>query len=175
MESTPLTRFTLFPSLPTELRLKIYSHIHALLCSTFGNRILKISYSPSLSRYISNTAPPLLLSISPESRFYALSMYQYTFLSLGPSNPYKKTTNPKAPLPIPIRHQNDILYISELFPLLSTHLHDFLYNLSTSASRHLIRRLAVDLRVWNQLCENGFLGILGRMRGLREVDMVVEL
>lgn len=30
------------------------------------------------------------------------------------------------------------------------------------------------MRVWHQLCEDGLLGVLGGMRGLREVCLVVE-
>jgi hypothetical protein len=54
-------------------------------------------------------------------------------------------------------------------------MHDLLYNMSTSPSRHFIQKLAIDRRVWNELCENGLLGIIARWRRLREVDMVVEL
>jgi hypothetical protein len=178
--SSPPT-FTLFPLLPTELRLKIYKHILAL---TIIPRILKISYSPSLNRYISNIPPPVLLSISSESR--AFTLQTYTNLSLGPSCAWRprlsptshqyryQTPAPSRGLPIPICYSNDTLYISSLFPLLTTHMHDFLWNLSTSSSRHHIQSLSIDLRVWNILCENGFVGLLARMRSLREVCLVVE-
>jgi hypothetical protein len=173
--------FTLFPLLPTELRLKIYRHILALNTTP---RILKISYSPSLNRYISNVPPPVLLSINSESRVYTLQTY--TNLSLGPSCPWRprlspsshqycyQTPAPSKGLPIPIRYATDTLYISSLFPLLTTHMHDFLWNLSTSTSRHHIQSFSIDLRVWNILCENGFVGLLARMRSLREVCLVVE-
>jgi hypothetical protein len=175
MESiTRPATFTLFPLLATELRLKIYKHILALNTTP---RILKISYSPSLNRYISNISPPVLLSISSESRAYTLQTY--TNLSLGPSWPWRprlspqsqqyryQTPAPSKGLPIPICYRTDTLYISGLFPLLPTHMHDFLWNLSTSSSRHHIKSLSIDLRVWNILCENGFRGLLARMRSLR--------
>jgi 2EXR family len=173
--------FLLFPLLPSELRLNIYKQTLALNSTP---RILKISYSPSLNRYISNTPPPILLSISSESRAYILQ--NYTNLSLGPSCPWQprlspqshqyryQTPGPTPGLPIPICYATDTLYISALFPLLTTHLHDFLWNLSTSSSRHHIRSLSIDLRVWNILCENGFIGLLARMRSLKEVCLVVE-
>jgi hypothetical protein len=182
MESTTsLAAFALVPLLPAELRLKIYKHILALSSQP---RILKISYSPSLKRYISNTPPPVLLSTSSESRAYTLQTY--TNLSLGPSCLWRprlspistqhryQNPSPTPGLPIPICYATDTLYISSLFPLLTTHLHDFLWNLSTSSSRHHIQSLSIDLRVWNILCENGFIGLLARMRSLREVCLVVE-
>jgi hypothetical protein len=181
---TAFTSFTLFSQLPTELRLKVYKHILALHSTP---RILKISYSPSLDGYISNIPPPVLLSTSPESRAYTLQTY--THLSLGPpcsrptvlspsSRQYCYQTPVPTPgilrLPIPICYATDTLYISSLFPVLNTHLYDFLWNLSTSFSRHHIQSLSIDLRVWSTLCENGFLGLLAKMRSLREVCLVVE-
>jgi len=151
----PLT-FHPFPHLPTELRLQIYT-------LTLHPRILKISYSPVHQTYISNTAPPVLLSLTHESRLLALSTYLP--LHLGRPSPHHI---------IPFSPSTDTLYISSLAPFLPTHLPDLLYNLSTTPHRHTIRRFALDLRVWQECCEKGLLGILGRMRGLREVDIVVE-
>ena len=89
---------------------------------------------------------------------------------------HHSTATEQTALPIPIDISLQTLYISSLSPLLNTlqFQHTFLFHLSTSPSRHLIRYLAVDLRVWNELCENGFLGVLARMRGLRGVRLVVE-
>ncbi|KUJ14627.1 uncharacterized protein LY89DRAFT_117893 [Mollisia scopiformis] len=160
--------FTLFRFLPTELRLKIYDLILALPPSTTEpRRILKISYSPSLSRYISATPPPTLLHLSHEARTYTQN--HYTPLLLG--------SNAKSPTfhaSIPISFLQDTLYLSSLSPLLFTHLHDILFHLSTSPSRHQIQSLAIDLRCWSELIENGFGGLLARMRGLKEVLLVVE-
>lgn len=190
---SPLAAFHFFPHLPTELRLKIYEHMLALShASHSSTRILKISYSPSQGCYISNTPPPITLSISPESRLFTLSTHSY--LSLGPLPKVLKPVRPTIStsssssssssnkahskelygLPIPIAYNTDILYLSSLSPLLSTHLHSILYHFSTSPSRHLIQHLAIDFRVWAELCENGFLGIVSRMKALREVDLVVE-
>ncbi|PVH87984.1 hypothetical protein DL98DRAFT_224400 [Cadophora sp. DSE1049] len=187
---SPLATFHFFPHLPTELRLKIYKHILALShASHTSSRILKISFSPSLGCYKSNTPPPITLSISSESRLFTLSTHSY--LSLGPLPKVLKPVRPIISsssssssnsshskelygLPIPIAYSTDILYLSSLSPLLSTHLHSILYHFSTSPSRHLIQHLAIDFRVWAELCENGFLGIVSRMKALREVDLVVE-
>jgi hypothetical protein len=94
------TTFPLFPNLPTELRLKIYTHILHLTTPP----ILKISFTPD---YISNTAPPITLSICAESR--APTLEQYSYLQLGPSNL-------QGPL-IPINYSKQTLYISSLTPL----------------------------------------------------------
>jgi hypothetical protein len=172
-EATPLTTFTLFPNLPTELRLKIYTHILALSPST---PILKISYSPSPSRYISNTAPPITLSLCSDSRTQTLLSWSH--LALGAPLPSPRTclSSPShiPCYPIPICYSTQTLYLSGLSPILATHLHEIFFHLSTSAARHKIEKLAIDLRVWNELCENGFLTVVGRMKKLREVDLVVE-
>lgn len=226
---TSLRSFHHFTQLPTELRLKIYAHIELLdltraapptlpplsPVSAQALHILKISYSPSLDRYVSNTAPPVTLSICHESRDQTLLNWQHLLLGPSPKDGRKKDSRPRrvdeeglqgsavyqqsldaslafrtriSSLPssvatskltnsaIPINYKHTILYISSLSLLLSTlHFqHTFLFHLSTSPSRHLIRYLAVDLRVWNDLCEHGFLGVLGRMKGLRELKLVVE-
>jgi hypothetical protein len=151
----PPQTFPLFPLLPAELRLKIW------FWTLPPARILKISYSANHGTYISNTAPPLALSICHSSRLVAQSHYSY--LQLGPT-----------PIPIPISFPNDTLYISNLAPILSSHLADLLYNLAVSPSRHFLQSLSLDLRVWNELCENGLLSTLAKMRELREVNVVVE-
>lgn len=151
-----LTKFSLFTTLPAELRLKIWS----FLLPT--SRIVKITVSAVNNSYRPSSAPPVLFSICAETR--ALAQETYTYLQLG-STPYAA---------IPFNALTDNLYISNLAPILQTHLPDLLYNLSTSPSRSAIRRLAFDLRVWNECCEKGLLGVLGRMRELREVQIVVE-
>jgi hypothetical protein len=154
------TTFPLFPTLPTELRLAIYRQI--LVQST--PPILKISLCPSSNTYISNTIPPITLSICAESRILTLESWQY--LRLGGVKENK----------IPMNFETQTLYISSLTPLLLAPdlLQTFLYQLSTSSSRHHIQSLAVDLRVFHTLSENGFLGIIGGMRKLRCAKLVVE-
>ncbi|KAH7369814.1 hypothetical protein BKA65DRAFT_386033 [Rhexocercosporidium sp. MPI-PUGE-AT-0058] len=152
-----LKSFHFFPQLPTELRLKIYKHMLSLSYNSYSSsRILKISYSPSLGRYISNTPPPVTLSINSESRVLTLSTHSY--LSLGP-------------IPKALKPSGSTSSSSSISKSNSNHI---LYHFSTSPSRHLIQHLAIDFRVWAELCENGFLGIVSRMRALRELDLVVE-
>jgi hypothetical protein len=159
-----------------------------------AKRILQISYSPASGSYISNTPPPALLSVSAEARSYALEKYTNLCLGPCPAPPKVKVREavfnrpagtqigvgkrPKAAsaLPIPIHFSSDMLYISTPLPapLFSTHVNDLLFYLSTSSSRHHIQSLAFDLRVWNELTENGLIGILARMKALREVCLVVE-
>lgn len=177
MDSTPAT-FTLFPQLPTELRLKIYSDIQAF---TPNPRILKISYSPQLNCSISNTPPPILLSISSESRIYALKTYSY--LSLGP--PYPNVPPQSTPLvalhqlpvpwlPIPINYHTDTLYIS---PLTANQILSLLHNLASPHSfnsLNLITSISLDLRTFPSLSSHGLLSALARMKCLRELNLVVE-
>jgi hypothetical protein len=154
------TTFPLFPTLPTELRLAIYRQI--LAQST--HPILKISLCPSSKTYISNTVPPITLSICAESR--ALTLESWGYLRLGDGKEDK----------IPMNFESQTLYISSLLPLLLAPdlLQSFLYQLSTSPSRHHITSLAVDLRIFHTLSENGFLGIIGGMKKLRTAKLVVE-
>ncbi|KAI9052414.1 hypothetical protein LZ554_003760 [Drepanopeziza brunnea f. sp. 'monogermtubi'] len=180
-----LSTFHPFVRLPAELRLKIYDCMLALSHNSHkSTRILKISFCPSRGQYISNTPPPVTLCLCSESRLNTLSTHSY--LLLGPSQVPPQTpsssflslirqpTSSTGIIPIPISYSRDILYLSSLSPLLSTHLHRILYHFFTSPSRHLIQQLAIDFRVWAELCENGFLGAVSRMKALREVFLVVE-
>ncbi|KAK1783162.1 hypothetical protein QBC45DRAFT_155694 [Copromyces sp. CBS 386.78] len=63
--STPRT-FTLFPLLPTELRLAIWQ-------ASCHPRILEIHYCPSQDRCFTPSKPPVILSVCRESRHEALS------------------------------------------------------------------------------------------------------
>ncbi|RDL31910.1 uncharacterized protein BP5553_09312 [Venustampulla echinocandica] len=182
-ESTPppsiIPIFTLFPLLPPELRLRIFNEIllalvnneHAALNKSTPTTILKIRFSHSHQRYVASTSPPVTLSISSESRAFTLS--RYTYLQLGPAASHAPFSTALPPSEIPIHYPTTTLYIS-LRPLIGSSVHSFLYHLSTSPSRHLIRSIAVDLRIWNRLCEDGFMGVLAGMKALREVIMVVE-
>lgn len=78
MESVvlPFTCFTLFPELPSEMRLKIWRHIFP------GPRIVGIQPSFTHSRFTgwkSMDWPPLVLQITHESREEALKYYRLSF------------------------------------------------------------------------------------------------
>ncbi|KAK6582685.1 hypothetical protein PZA11_005093 [Diplocarpon coronariae] len=164
----PVSAFPQFILLPAELRLNIYCRMEAISHNSHNaTRILQISYSPSLGGYISNTPPPVTLSICSESRRFALKQSSRLPQTL------ETAANSPRKISIPIRYEADILYLSALSPLLSTQTHDILYHISTS-SRHLIQHLAIDLRAWAELCEHGFLAVVSRMKALREVNLVVE-
>ncbi|KAI9048227.1 hypothetical protein LZ554_008022 [Drepanopeziza brunnea f. sp. 'monogermtubi'] len=73
----PGTTFTLFPKLPVELRLKIYSeHL-----TTSTSRIVKICWNARKRAFVSRRPPPPLLHTCSESRHQALKMYQLHFAS----------------------------------------------------------------------------------------------
>ncbi|KAI0478801.1 hypothetical protein GGR56DRAFT_631916 [Xylariaceae sp. FL0804] len=67
MSSQPRS-FTLFPSLPTELRLAVWQLSHV-------GRVVTIRYDPALDRFTSSTAPPPALHACRESRGEALREY----------------------------------------------------------------------------------------------------
>jgi hypothetical protein len=193
--------FHLFPQLPSELRLKIYHcilfpshftnpssphkppatqrridpdkihsepHVPAYRSAEINDiplprcRILKLSYTRPLQRYISNIPPPVLLSVTRETRAYTLETY--STLSIGSSS-----------YPIPISYSTDTLYLSNLLPLLGSPTPSTLiYSLSTTPARHKIQSLALDLRLWHDMYEEGLLAMLAGMRGLKELNLVVE-
>ncbi|KAK3486012.1 uncharacterized protein B0T23DRAFT_243799 [Neurospora hispaniola] len=64
--STAPNTFTLFPLLPTELRLAIWQ-------ASCHSRILEIHYCPSQDRCFTPSKPPVILSVCRESRHEALS------------------------------------------------------------------------------------------------------
>ncbi|TVY55206.1 Succinyl-CoA:3-ketoacid coenzyme A transferase 1, mitochondrial [Lachnellula cervina] len=107
MSTTPA--FPLFPTLPTELRLKIYTHILHLPSAT--PRILKIS--PFAPTTFSNTPPPITLSICAEARALTLASYSYLELGTQASAPGSKGGGPL----VPVDWETQTLYISNLTPL----------------------------------------------------------
>jgi len=151
-----MTAFEIFSSLPTEIRLKIWNH------AAPGPRVVKVSYSSCLQRYISDCPPPIILHINQESRSEA--MLKYHRLSLGIQD------NPEIYVDLSI----DTVYVSGLAHLRDYYLQPFMYELANSSDRHTIRKLAVDQRAWNDLCENGWIAKLCGMRSLVEVVMVIE-
>lgn len=143
---------------------------------------LSLGPAPNRKRLPANEKTRSRLTTDRRFQSYALSPNLNSFTSLySPSSTTSSGTVTATPatdklLPIPINYAKTILYISSLSLLLSTmqFQHTFLFHLSTSPGRHLLQWLAIDLRVWNELCEHGFLGVLGRMQGLRGLRLVVE-
>lgn len=83
------TTFTLFPTLPSELRCKIW----AAACVP---RILSLTYDSSTSSFKTTTPPPAILAVSREARDEALRIYSPTFGTSTepatiPFNPYLDT------------------------------------------------------------------------------------
>ncbi|KAL5325638.1 hypothetical protein ACEPPN_006766 [Leptodophora sp. 'Broadleaf-Isolate-01'] len=64
--------FTVFPNLPSELRLKIWQQ------ACFP-RIVTLTYTSSTSSFNSKTPPPTLLSVNQESRHESLRIYTLSF------------------------------------------------------------------------------------------------
>jgi 2EXR family len=67
--------FTIFMSLPSELRIKIWR------CSFPGPRVVPVRFQRSSNQYTSNSAPPPLLYVCSESRSLFLSTYTKFILS----------------------------------------------------------------------------------------------
>lgn len=84
----PLTSFTIFSSLPTELRLKIFRH-------ACFSRVLTLSYTPATDSF-ARCPSPALLSVNSEARAEALRIYTPFFATSSQEahiyfNPYLDT------------------------------------------------------------------------------------
>src|SRR5436309_3339408 len=73
MDLSPV--FTVFSSLPSELRIKIWR------CAFPGPRVVPVRFQRSSNQYTSNSAPPSLLHVCSESRSLFLSAYTKLILS----------------------------------------------------------------------------------------------
>ncbi|KAH7417829.1 hypothetical protein BKA64DRAFT_180272 [Cadophora sp. MPI-SDFR-AT-0126] len=70
--SNSVKMFTIFPNLPSELRIKIWQQA----CYP---RIVTLTYTTATSSFTSTTPPPTLLSVNHESRHEALRIYTLCF------------------------------------------------------------------------------------------------
>lgn len=152
------TSFPLFSLLPPEIRLKIWSNLIP------PPRIVQVA--PRNERHgsplVSLTKPPLLLSITHESRSVALSTYTYL---------------PIPHIPAPVSLSRDILYVS--FTQLPGDGYgpvNSLLNAVLSLLPHFaVHTLALDSRSWVRLCDkHNLFPLLASMPHLREVIRVVE-
>jgi len=83
MTTTPLTEFHLFPQLPSELRLKIWSHDIAIpRIVTFRLEKEKADKKYFGKAFVPFNRPPTALGVCRESRFEALSIYKPSFETL---------------------------------------------------------------------------------------------
>ncbi|CAD6444981.1 2c95f05e-8a0c-4daa-a541-6c5a7d7ff779-CDS [Sclerotinia trifoliorum] len=151
MATTPPTQFHHFPSLPYELRLKIY---HILLneprnVKINGKRpIMKISRKRYLETYTTTTPIPPLLHSSQETRAEALTYYRAHFRS---------------------EHSPSYIYVN--FERDTIQLADGVMAYLSGEELKGIRRL--HLQVEDAAYFGHYnLGMLAKMRGLREVELV---
>lgn len=80
----PATSFTVFPDLPFEIRLKIWSFVtpaprDVTIKYTTAFRKIEEQISPASTGWISSTPVPVILQICRESRAEALKSYQLSF------------------------------------------------------------------------------------------------
>lgn len=158
MTQQPST-FHPFWDLPTELRLKIWSYLLP------PPRIIQLS--PRANRHnsvlVPVTKPPVLLSITHESRTVGLSAY--TFL-------------PIPHIPIPISLNEDTVYVSFTLPNSPhrpfTPVVSHVIAILSFLPRLPVSSLALDSRCWDKLCNHDLISILAGMPQLREVKRVVE-
>jgi hypothetical protein len=147
-------RFTLFPQLPKELRLKIWEFAQE-------PRIVEVCQTQDSAAFYSPTALPMLLHISRESRHIALQNYALSF------------PNGDQPATIYYNPSIDILY----FPAWCDDRGSIWYferNTSPEA-RGKIKRLAIDNLVWYADWADGTINNqvqIGEFRALEEFLLV---
>ncbi|KAJ8068141.1 hypothetical protein OCU04_003712 [Sclerotinia nivalis] len=153
MATAPLTQFHPFPSLPYELRLKIYNTLlnePRTVKINCEKSIIKLSRRRYLKSYTSSTPIPPLLHTSHESRAEALTHYQPLFRT---------------------EHSPSYIYIN--FDTDTINLADGIMTYLAGAELEGIRRL--ELQVEDAAYFGHYnLEILSKMRGLREVELVAK-
>jgi hypothetical protein len=147
-------KFTLFPDLPKELRLKIWEFAQE-------SRIVEVCQTQDRATFYSPTALPAVLQTSSESRHIALLNYSLSF------------RNGDSPATIYYNSSIDILY----FPAWCDDrggIWHFERNSSPEA-RGKIKRLAIDNLVWYADWNDGMINnqvTIGEFRGLEEFLLV---
>jgi hypothetical protein len=118
-----------FAALPAELRIKIWKHLLP------GPRIVPVSYSRELQKYISDGPPPIL-NVCSESRSIFLSVY--TKLIISP------------------KHESAVFVDFELDTIFFDNLDcspdgDLAFDLATSPHSDRILSCAIDVQLWEVL------------------------
>ena len=72
--SEPEATFTLFPRLPPELRIRIWSH-------TLRDDFVMLVWNPTKRVFTSSRQPPFLLSVNQEARYFGLEHFKLSFAS----------------------------------------------------------------------------------------------
>ncbi|KAF7865984.1 hypothetical protein EAF04_006147 [Stromatinia cepivora] len=153
MATAPLTQFHFFPSLPYELRLKIYCILlnePRTVKINSEKSIIKSSHRRYLKSYTSTTPIPSLLHICHESRAEALTHYKPLF-----------------------RTEHSPCYIYINFDTDTIDLADGIITYLTGEELEGIRRLEIQVE------DAAYFGhynleMMSKMRGLREVELVAK-
>lgn len=153
---TTFDSFPLFPTLPSELRLKIWQH------ALPGPSVLPIRFSKSRSLYTTPVRPSSLLSTTSESRAVFLSIY--TNLILSPS--FQSS--------VYIDFEHDTIFFDRLE---CSPRGDLALDLARSPYREKIRKVAICSQLWEVLrvFRQGGLSEVSVLRGLKMLALVLVL
>ncbi|KAG0647464.1 hypothetical protein D0Z07_6893 [Hyphodiscus hymeniophilus] len=150
-----LTSFTLFPSLPTEIRLKIWGIVVATprTVTVICNKEPPIRGKPRAAKsFTSSCPPPAVLHINRETRYEALAVYTPRFKHpLSPCATYLNLSIDTVKLP-----DNTLPY---LYHTLAEEL-------------HAVQSLALETRDPGYFAHYN-MEVLKRMHGLEELDITV--
>jgi hypothetical protein len=122
--------FTIFESLPSELRIKIWK------CMFPEPRVVSIRFNRGAKQYTSSTAPPILLRTCPESRSIALETYTNLILS------------PKYTSSVFVDFARDTVFFDSLD---CSPAGDLSYDLASSPHNDRILSCAIDVQLWEVL------------------------
>lgn len=152
--STP-TIFTLFSSLPSELRIKIWKYLVP------GPRVVPVRYNFRTSQYTSTSAPPALLHACHESRTIFLSSHN------------KLTLSPKYPSTVFVDFKHDTIFFDSLDCSPDG---DLTYDLAKSLDGDKILNVAVDAQLWEilRVFRYDALSEVRLMRNLKNIAIVIS-
>ncbi|KAF7928848.1 uncharacterized protein EAE97_009690 [Botrytis byssoidea] len=160
MPQTPssLSQFLVFWDLPIEIRLKIWTHLIP------PPRIIQLATHPNRDNapLISLTKPPILFSISHETRTLALSTYNFL---------------PVPHMRIPVSRNEDTVYItlSQVRSHRESQDDNHIATVLSLVSYFPITSLGFAAVCWGRMCELlNLISILAGMPHLREVLKVIE-
>lgn len=150
----PSSVFTLFVSLPSEIRIKIWR------CSFPEPRVVPVRFHRSSGQYASNSAPPTLLHVNSESRSICLSTYTRLIIS------------PKYESAVFVNFDIDTIFFDNLDCSPDG---DLSLDLAKSPHRNKILSCAIDSQVWEVLrvFKYDSLSEVRMMPNLRTIALVI--
>lgn len=149
------SQFSLFPNLPSELRIKIWRVAFP------GPRCVAVRYNKQHAQYTSDGPPPTLLQTCAESRNIFLSTYEKLMFS------------PKHESSVYVDFSRDTIYFNSLACSPDG---DLAFDLATSPQRQKILYCAIDAQLWEvlRIFRDSSLSEVAQLRNLKTIALVLR-